>query len=91
MKIKLTEPLNDISMEINMNIPQMNILKFLSQKGYEIKAFQYSLSAEKTFLTDEIEDKICTFTATKENEEPSESNLYLKVFEKEIKALLNAI
>lgn len=87
--ITLTEPLIDITMKIEMDLSQTQILEFLTRKGYEIKAYRLFHPANKDFLVDEPQMVQHTFTATKENEAQSEQTLYLKVFEKEFKKQLN--
>lgn len=89
--IRLTEPIIDITMKVDFNLPQTQILEFLNKKGYEIKAYRLHLPATEELLVSEPPLVQHTFTATKEGEKPSESNLYLKVFEKEIKSLLNQL
>jgi uncharacterized protein YpmS len=75
-------------MEINMNIPQSDIISFLQMKGYEIKGFVQVLPATEEMLLSEPRLELHTFTATKAGEIQNEENLYLKVFEKEIKEIL---
>ncbi|MCE3023589.1 hypothetical protein [Riemerella anatipestifer] len=75
-------------MEITTHIPQMDIIQFLQKRGYEIKPYVYREPAEKGFLIDEPPFEWHTFTATKEGEEQSKDNLFLNVFEKEVKNLL---
>lgn len=87
--ITLQEPLIDITMKIEMDLPQTKILEFLAQKGYQIEAYRQYLPPTEEILTSEKEWVNYTFVAVKENEAPSENNLYLKVFEKEMKELLN--
>ncbi|WP_260394084.1 hypothetical protein [Riemerella anatipestifer] len=72
-------------MEITTHIPKMDIIAFLQKRGYEIKAYVYREPAEQGFLIDEPPFEWHTFTATKEGEEQSKDNLYLKIFEKEFK------
>lgn len=87
--ITLQEPLIDISMRIEIDLPQSKILEFLAKKGYNIEAYRQYYPPVDEMLTSSKEWVNYTFVAVKENETPDESNLYLKVFEKEIKALLN--
>lgn len=75
-------------MEIKMTIPQIDVISFLQKKGYEIKAFAVTYPATEEFLLSEPPLTVNTFTATKENEPQNAENLYLKVFEKEIKTIL---
>ena len=86
--IQLTEPLIDITMKITMDLSQTQILEFLNQKGYRIEAYRLYLPPKEEMLISEPELTKWTFTATKDSEPQSEENLYLKVFEKEIKRLL---
>ena len=86
--IQLTEPLIDITMKIEMDLSQPKILDYLAKKGYEIKAFRCYYPPKEEMLISEPELTKWTFTATKDSEPQSEENLYLKVFEKEIKNLL---
>ena len=66
----------------------MDVINFLQAKGYEIKTFSYILPANEELLISEPEQEVYTFTATKGNEIPSFHNVYLNIFEKEIKKLL---
>ncbi|MDY3547338.1 hypothetical protein PG291_01820 [Riemerella anatipestifer] len=75
-------------MEITTHIPQMDIIAFLQKRGYEIKSYVYREPAEKGFLIDEPPFEWHTFTATKEGEAQSKDNLFLNVFEKELKIVL---
>ncbi|MDY3352316.1 hypothetical protein PG357_10025 [Riemerella anatipestifer] len=87
--IRLTPKNPDlIKMEITTHIPQMDIIQFLQRRGYEIKPYVYREPAEKGFLIDEPPFEWHTFTATKEGEEQGKDNLFLNVFEKEVKNLL---
>ena len=86
--IQLTEPLIDITMKIEMDLSQPKILDYLAKKGYEIKAFCCYYPPKEEMLINEPEFTEWTFTATKDSEPQSKENLYLKVFEKEIKRLL---
>ncbi|SDE80852.1 hypothetical protein [Riemerella columbipharyngis] len=86
--IRLT-PKNDIiKMEITTHIPQMDIIRFLQCRGYEVKGYCLVLPPEEGFLIDEPRAEIYTFTATKEGEEQSPDNEFLKVFEREVKEVL---
>ncbi|WP_238583162.1 hypothetical protein [Riemerella anatipestifer] len=75
-------------MEIKTHLPQMDIIQFLQKRGYEVKAYVYREPAEKGFLIDEPPFEWHTFTATKEGEAQSKDNLFLNVFEKELKIVL---
>ena len=86
--IQLTEPLIDITMKIEMDLSQPKILDYLAKKGYEIKAFCCCYPPKEEMLISESELTEWIFTATKDSEPQSKENLYLKVFEKEIKSLL---
>ena len=90
--IKLTEkPPDLIKMEIQLTIPQTEIFQFLQSKGYEIKGFPIHYPATEEFLISEPSHTWHTFTATKQDEEQSNENQFLKVFKKEIKELLKLI
>ena len=86
--ITLQEPLIDIIIKIEMDLPQSKILEFLAQKGYNIEVYRQYHPPVDEMLTSEKEWVNYTFVAVKENETPDGSNLYLKVFEREIKGLL---
>ncbi|MRN01655.1 hypothetical protein D1Z97_10875 [Riemerella anatipestifer] len=86
--IRLTPKTPDlIKMEITTHIPQMDIIQFLQRRGYEIKPYVYREPAENGFLIDEPPFEWHTFTATK-GEDQSKDNLFLNVFEKELKIVL---
>ena len=90
--IRLTpKPPDIIKMEIQMHLPQIEVINFLQKKGYEVKAFTLVLPATEQMLLSEPRTEIHTFTATKPDENQSEENLFLNVFEKEIKDFLNEI
>jgi hypothetical protein len=86
--LRITQQKNHIKMEINMNIPQSDIIRFLQKRGYEIKGFVQVFPATEEMLLSEPRLEIHTFTAIKTGETQSEENLYLKVFENEIKEIL---
>ncbi|MDY3512976.1 hypothetical protein JSO59_001240 [Riemerella anatipestifer] len=79
---------NLINIQVDTHVPQSDILIFLMIRGYEIKPYVYREPAEKGFLIDEPPFEWHTFTATKEGEAQSKDNLFLNVFEKEVKLLL---
>ena len=90
--IRLTpKPPDIIRMEIQMHIPQLDVINFLQKKGYEVEAFIFTVPATEEFLISEPSFTVNTFTATKPDESQSEENLFLNVFEKEIKEFLNEI
>ena len=90
--IRLTpKPSDIIKMEIQMHIPQIDVINFLQKKGYEVKAFTLVLPATEEMLLSEPRTELHTFTATKPDENQSEETLFLTVFEKEIKEILNEI
>ena len=90
--IRLTpKPPDIIQMEIQMHIPQLDVINFLQKKGYEVKAYTLVFPATEEMLLSEPRTEIHTFTATKPNENQSEENLFLNVFEKEIKDFLKEI
>ena len=90
--IRLTpKPPDIIKMEIQMHIPQLDVINFLQKKGYEVKAYTLVFPATEEMLLSEPRTEIHTFTATKPNENQTEENLFLNVFEKEIKDFLKDI
>ncbi len=90
--IRLTlKPPDLIQMEIQMHIPQLDVINFLQKKGYEVKAYTLVFPATEEMLLSEPRTEIHTFTATKPNENQTEENLFLNVFEKEIKEFLKDI
>ena len=90
--IRLTpKPPDIIKMEIQMHIPQLDVINFLQKKGYKVEAFIFTVPATEEFLISEPSFTVNTFTATKPDESQSEENLFLNVFEKEIKEFLNEI
>lgn len=92
MKINIKEPLKDnISMKIELDIPQGEILDFLKYMGYSIEAYHLELPAQEEILVSEPSISEWTFVALKDGEPPNENNLYLKVLEKEIKSIFNDI
>ncbi len=87
--INLTEKAPDlIAMKIKMHLPQPHVIAFLQSKGYEIKAFSKTYPPTEEFLLSEPGFTYNTFTATKEGEEQTADNQYLKVFEREINEFL---
>ena len=90
--IRLTpKPPDIIKMEIQMHIPQLDVINFLQKKGYEVKAFTLVLPATEEMLLSEPRTELHTFTATKDGQNQSEENLFLNVFENEIKEFLKEI
>ena len=90
--IRLTpKPSDIIKMEIQMHIPQIDVINFLQKKGYEVKAYTLVFPATEEMLLSEPRTEIHTFTATKPDENQSEESLFLNVFEKEIKEFLKDI
>ena len=90
--IRLTpKPPDFIQMEIQMHIPQIDVINFLQKKGYEVKAYTLIFPATEEMLLSEPRTEIHTLTATKPDENQSEENLFLNVFEKEIKEFLKEI
>ncbi|MCW0509495.1 hypothetical protein [Riemerella anatipestifer] len=77
-----------VEIGISINVPQTKIIDFLEKRGYEIKPYIYREPPQKGFLIDEPPFEWHTFTATKEGEAQSKDNLFLNVFEKEVKLLL---
>ena len=90
--IRLTHENPDlIKMEIKMHLPQLDVIRFLQEKGYEVKAFSYVLPATEEFLLSEPPLLVNTFTATKPGEQQSPEKEYLKAFEREIRELLKEL
>lgn len=87
--ITLQEPLIDISMRIEMDLPQSKIIEFLKKQGYKIESFRQYLPPSEEMLVSENELLKWSFCALKEGETPSSDKDYLKVFEREMKELLN--
>ena len=77
-----------VIMEIKIRYPHESIFVFLQKKGYEIKPWLYCYEDE-SFPNGTSYHESWTFTATKPDEKQSEENLFLNVFEKEIKHFLN--
>lgn len=86
--IRIKPQLEIIEMEIKLTLPQIDVINFLQKKGYEVKAFTLVLPATEEMLLSEPRTEIHTFTATKPDENQSEENLFLNVFEKEMKEFL---
>ena len=74
-----------------MHLPQIDVINFLQKKNYEIKAFTIHHPAVEEFLISAPPHIENTFTATKSGEAQSKKNLYLNVFESELKELLKDI
>lgn len=66
----------------------MDIIRFLQCRGYTVQAYHYTEPAQQGFLIDEPAREVHTFTATRNGEEQSPDNEFLKVFEKELKKVL---
>lgn len=88
--IRLHQHTEHITMEIKLNLPLESIFAFLQKKGYEIKPWLYCYKDE-SFPNGISHHESWTFTATKTDESQSEETLFLTVFEKEIKEILNKI
>ena len=88
--IRLHQHTEHITMEIKLNLPHESIFAFLQTKGYEIKPWLYCYEDE-SFPNGTSYHEKWTFTATKPDESQSEENLFLNVFEKEIKDFLKEI
>lgn len=85
--IRITEQNEIVKMDIKMTIPQMEVFNFLHLRGYEVKAWLWKYKDE-SFPGGKTCHEKWTFTATRKCEEQSEDNLYLTVFEAEIKKAL---
>ena len=88
--IRLHQHTEHIIMEIKLTLPHESIFAFLQKKGYEIKPWLYCYE-DDSFPAGKTHHERLTFTATKPDESQSEENLFLNVFEKEIKHFLNEI
>ena len=88
--IRIKPQLETIEMEIKLTLPHESIFAFLQKKGYEIRPWLYCYDDE-SFPNGISHHEKWTFTATKPNENQSEENLFLNVFEKEIKEFLKEI
>ena len=88
--IRLHQHTEHITMEIKLNLPLESIFAFLQKKGYEIRPWLYCYEDE-SFPAGKTHHEKLTFTATKPDESQSEENLFLNVFEKEMKEFLNEI
>ena len=88
--IRLHQYTEHITMEIKLTLPHESIFAFLQKKGYEIKPWLYCYKDESFPAGKTYHEKV-TFTATKEDQNQSEENLFLNVFEKEIKEFLKDI
>lgn len=76
-------------MKIEMDLPQSKIIEFLKEKGYRIEAYRQYLPPSEEMLVSENELLKWSFCALKEGEILSSDKDYLKVFEREMKELLN--
>ena len=88
--IRLHQYTEHITMEIKLTLPHESIFAFLQKKGYEIKPWLYCYKDESFPAGKTYHEKV-TFTATKEDQNQSEENLFLNVFEKEMKEFLKEI
>ncbi|WP_395974229.1 hypothetical protein [Chryseobacterium cucumeris] len=92
MMINVCEiPEDFIKMEIKMHLPQIDVIRFLQKKGYEVKAFSFIVPATEELLLSEPAFQVNTFTATKNGEQQNYDTLYLNVFENELKSHLKEI
>ena len=89
--IRIKPQLETIEMEIKLTLPQLDVINFLQKKGYEVKAFTFTVPPTEEILVSEPGYTVNTFTATKEGERQCYDTLYLNVFENEIKEFLNEI
>ena len=76
---------------IKMSIPITNVFEFLMKRGYHIKTYTIDYPPVEEFLIYEPASSLVTFTATKPHEAQSSDHIYHKVFEKELKSILNQI
>lgn len=73
-----------------MMIPQTKIFEFLQKKGYEIKSWLWEFTDE-TFPGGITSHQSWTFTACKASEKQSEETIYTRVFNNEVKQMLNQL
>ena len=90
--IKTTETPEDlIKLEIKLHLPKDDVIAFLQKNGYTVKHLIVQVPASEEFLISEPAFNYLTFTAVKDDSKPTMDDLYLKVFEKEIKTFLNLL
>lgn len=85
--IRLHQHTEYIIMEIKLTLPHDSVFAFLQKKGYEIKPWLYCFY-DDSFPNGKTYHEKWTFTATKANQSQSEETLFLTVFEKEIKEIM---
>ncbi|WP_312078390.1 hypothetical protein [Chryseobacterium sp.] len=78
-----------VNLEIKLHLPKEDIIAFLIKKSYKVKPFTVEVPPNEEFLMSEPGFTYDTFTAMKSDKKPEYYDLYLKVFEKEIKEFLN--
>lgn len=80
-----------VKLQIKQHLPKEDVIAFLIKKGYTVKPFTVEVPPTEEFLISEPGFTYDTFTAMKTDAKPGYFDLYLKVFENEIKAFLNDI
>lgn len=76
-------------MEVKLQIAQTDVFAYLKKRGYEVQPYAVQLPASEELLVSEPARELHTFTATKPGESQNEEHLYLKVFERELKNIIN--
>lgn len=79
---------NLINLEIQVPLLKNDVLKFLLNKGYEVKHLIVHVAASEEFLVSEPAFNYLSYTAVKNNEKPTMDDLYLDVFKREIQEIL---
>ncbi len=85
--VNLTQENNMFIVHIKVKYTQLQILDFLNKQGYTVKSWLWQYS-DTSFPNGTTYHEKWTFTATMGDEPQGESNIYTKVFEKEVKELL---
>ena len=79
-----------IRMEIKMHLPHETIFTFLQKRGFLLKPFLHQYE-DTSFPNGTTKGESLTWTATKPGTEPAEEHRFLKVFETELKEVLNGL
>ncbi|MEG0760793.1 hypothetical protein [Chryseobacterium sp.] len=80
-----------IKLEIKLHLPKDDVIAFLQKKGYTVKPLTVEVPPTEEFLISEPGFTYTTLSAMFSAGKPSYKDLYLNVFEKEIKTFLNLI
>lgn len=80
-----------LNLFIKWSLPINEVFEFLMKRGYHIKTYTIDYPPVEEFLIYEPASSLVTFTATKPDEAQSSDHIYYKVFEKELKSILNEI